>query len=67
MKIADELREMLREEYRITSVEELDAALRKTKGLNIGLFVERREAVMMRRKAKRSQKTVGTGRNQHGV
>lgn len=41
MKIADELREMLRTEYGITSEAELDAALRKTKGLNIGLFVSK--------------------------
>ena len=36
---ADELREMLRVDYWIESETELDAAIRKMAGLNIGLFV----------------------------
>lgn len=36
---ADELREMLRVDYGIESEAELDAAIRKMAGLNIGLFV----------------------------
>ena len=43
MKMADELREMLRTEYGITSEAELNEAIRKSKGLNIGLFVAKTE------------------------
>lgn len=39
MKIVDELREMLRNDYGITSEAELDIALRKAKRPDIGLFV----------------------------
>lgn len=43
MKIADELRKILQEDYGITSEAELDEALRRTKGLDIGIFVSRTE------------------------